>query len=727
MAQGGNGVTRRVHTPTVLQMEAVECGAAALGIVLGFHGRWVPLEELRVATGVSRDGARAGNLARAARHYGLRAQGIHCDADEALTEPVPYIAFWNANHFLVVEGANRRRVWINDPATGPRQISREAFQEGFGGVLLRMRPGPDFRRGGHRQSLREALLARLRGSRAALTYVVLVVLLLVIPGLLLPAFLNHFIDDVLIARQTTWLLPLLLGLGMSALFGTVLTWLQQRHLLRLQTKLAITSASEFFWHVLRLPIVFYTQRHAGDVALRVDSCHRIAALLAGPLSTTLSNTLTLGFYAGIMVLYSPQLTAITAVVAASSVLALRLSRRRLRDVNSVLLNEQARLTGVSMAGIQAIETVKATGAEQDLFGLWAGHQVRSINNQQRLGILAAGVSAGPGLVEHLSTAAVLGVGGWLIMRGDLTIGGLVAFQSLSGHFVGPVQSLVGFGAQLEQIKGEFNRIDDVLRHPLDPALHEEPRSHDPVTGHFSAGKLSGEIELRDVTFGYDRLGAPLLEGFHLHVRPGQRVALVGGSGSGKTTVARLIAGLYEPWSGTIAFDGIARECIPRDVLTASLEMVSQEISFVEGTIRDNLTLWDQTIPEETVIRAAQDACIHETIASRPDGYRSLLAEGAANFSGGQAQRLEIARGLAREPTMLILDEATAALDPLTEQRIDDALRRRGITCVLIAHRLSTIRDCDEILVLDHGKVVERGSHERLMALNGVYARLVRSQ
>jgi NHLM bacteriocin system ABC transporter peptidase/ATP-binding protein len=722
----------RVRTPTVLQMEAVECGAAALSITLAYYGRWVPLEELRVATGVSRDGAKASNIVKAARTYGMEAKGLKMEADEALRVPKPFTVFWNFNHFLVVEGQNDKYVYINDPATGPRRISHKEFEDGFTGVVLDMRPGSEFKKGGERRSLTRSLKSRLKGSESALAFIILVTLMLVVPGLLLPAFLKNFIDDVLTRGDNTWLLPILVGLALTAAFSSLLTYLQQRYLLRVRTKLAISSASGFFWHVLRLPVVFYTQRYVGDVASRVQSCHKLASLLSGPLSTAVSNNLTIVFYAAVMAVYSWILTLIAVGLAAINIAALTLVRRRLKDINTHLLNQQAKLVGASMVGVQAIETLKATGTESDFFRIWSGYQTQTINGQQSLGGTTQLLSAVPGTLSSLTGAIILGVGGLLIIQGELTIGGLIAFQSLMGHFSGPLQQLVGFGSQMEQVHGDLDRLDDVLRYDTDPLLHagtsdDAPEATGTEERRTGFRKLSGELELREVSFGYDPLAPPLITGFNLHMRPGQRIALVGGSGSGKTTVTRLILGLYQPNAGTILLDGQPFQEIPRTVVTGSLGSVSQDISFFEGSVRDNLTLWDPTIPKAAVIRAAEDAMIHEEIASRPGGYESLVAEGNANFSGGQAQRLEIARALARDPTLLVLDEATAALDPITEKKVDDNLRRRGITCVIVAHRVSTIRDCDEIIVLDRGKIVERGNHDELMRLDGRYAQLVKMQ
>ncbi len=718
----------RVRTPTVLQMEAVECGAVALSIVLAHYGRWLPIEELRQATGISRDGAKAGNIVKAARSYGLRAAGVKQEAEEVLQGPFPCIVFWNFNHFLVVEGKSVDDVYINDPASGPRKIGRAEFDKSYTGIALKMQPGADFVRGGKPRNIFSALFARTRGSNLALTYIILTGLLLVIPGLLLPAFLKTFIDSVLVLGRTTWILPILIGLALTGVLNSCLLYLQSHYLLRVQTKLAVSSAGQFFWHALRVPVVFYAQRYVGDVASRVQSCHTLAGLLSGPFSMTFVHLLMIVFYLAVMATYSITLTLVSIGIVTINFLVLGAVQRKLKDQNSNLLNQEAKLVGTTMAGLQAIETLKATGTEQDFFSSWAGYQTNYINTQQKLGFTSQLLASIPGVVNHTNSAVILGMGGFLIIDGHLSIGGLIAFQALMGHFVKPVQSLMGFGAQLQTVKGALDRLNDVESCPIDKLL-ESDSSNETVNEPgqlFEADeiKLSGEVELRDVCFSFSPLDPTFIDHFSLKLTPGKRVALVGGSGSGKSTIARLVQGLYQPTSGEILFDGKPISQIPHRMFTHSVAMVDQDITMLEGSLRDNLTLWDHTVPTNLLVKACQDACIHDVIASRAGGYDSMVEEGSANFSGGQTQRLEIARALVRKPSILILDEATSALDPVNEKTIDSNIRRNGCTTIIVAHRLSTIRDCDEIVVLEFGKVIERGSHDELMSRNGEYTKLV---
>ena len=706
-------------------MEAVECGAAALGTVLAYHGRYVPLEELRIACGVSRDGTKASNMLKVARKYGLTAKGYKKEPEDLKSLPLPLIVFWNFNHFLVVEGFKRGRVYLNDPATGPRVVSEEEFDEAFTGIALVFEPGPEFRPGGERRSMRAGLRRRLSGSELALAYVVLASLALVIPGMLIPIFTKVFVDEVLVKGLQDWLRPLLLGMAITAVMRAALTWLRQRYLLRLETKLALSTSGQFFWHVLRLPMEFFTQRYGGEIGSRVSINDRVAQLLSGELATTFLNVIVIFFFAGLMFYYDEVLTLVGIGVAILNVAALRFVARKRVDGNQRLLQERGKLIGTSMVGLQMIETLKATGSETDFFSRWSGQHAKVVNAQQQLSSYTQFLLAVPPLLTTLNTVIILGLGALRVMDGYMTMGMLVAFQSLMASFLGPVEQLVGMGSTLQEVQGDMNRLDDVLRYKADPQVsaHTTPDAGDSV----GAIKLTGHLELRNITFGYNRLADPLVEGFDLRVNPGSRVALVGSTGSGKSTLARIASQLADPWDGDVLMDDKPRGAIPRSVLTNSIAMVDQEIFLFHGTVRDNLGLWDPTVPESDIVRAARDACIHDTIAARPGGYDSHVEEGGRNFSGGQRQRLEIARALAGNPTILILDEATSALDPLTEQEIDANLRRRGCTCLIVAHRLSTIRDCDEIIVLERGKVVQRGRHDELMQQSGPYSQLISAE
>lgn len=708
----------RVRTPTRLQMEATECGAASLAIVLEHYGTFVPLSKLREDCGVSRDGSKASNVLKAAREYGLDAKGYRKEPQDLRGMQLPLIIHWNFNHFLVLEGFHKGRVYLNDPASGPTSVKEEEFNHAFTGVVLACKPGPDYEPSGRRPSMFGMLKRRLEGSQRAVAFIALAGLCLVIPGLVVPVFGMVFVDEVLVGGQIGWLPTLLLAMGMTALLRAGLVAVQRIYLLKLVSRLGVKMASAFLWHSLRLPVNFYLARSPGDLADRVRANDAVAHSLSGRVSGIVLDLFLVAFYAAFMLYIDPWLTLIGFATVVAHLGLLRAAERMRTDLSRQVGQHAGKLAGVATGGLQMIETIKGTGSESEFFGQWAGHQAKLAVAQQKLARRDQILITCTDLLGRANSLLVLGVGALRVMDGHMSLGMLVAFQSLMSSFVGPVESLAQVGATLQQLRGNLERLDDVLEHETDEILassSEEEKEHQ---------RLTGELELTNVTFGYLPFSPPLVHELSLHIAPGQRVALVGGSGSGKSTVAKLVCALYSPWEGEILFDGQPREDLPRTAITSSVAMVDQEVTLFEGTVRENLTLWDETIPEADVVQAAKDACIHDDIAKMPGGYDARVQEAGSNFSGGQRQRLEIARALTRQPALVVLDEATSALDPETEQRVDANLRRRGCSCLIIAHRLSTIRDADEIIVLERGRVVQRGAHEELLTREGLYRELI---
>lgn len=705
-------------------MEAVECGAASLAMVLGHYGRFVPLEELRIACGVSRDGSRASNLLKAARSYGLTAKGMQMDLAALAEVSAPAILFWEFNHYVVYDGMGRRfgrrGVYINDPAKGRRFVPMEEFDGSFTGVVLVLEPGDGFHKGGRKPGVLGAMPARLRGTAGTIPAAVLASLLLVAVGAAVPALSRTYIDMFLIGGQTSLLGVLFASMGTCVLLTLVLTWLQQANLLHGRIISSTLSSARFLRHLLRLPVTFFAQRSPADLVQRLQSNDQVAETLARDLAAAGVDAVVVVLYAVLLYTYDPQLTFVGIGVALLNIVAMRLVVRMRATRTAKLRADTARLTNTAYTGLQLIETMKATGGEDGYFRRWAGQHASTLEEQQRLGVPSAWLGVVAPALATLNSALILWIGGMRAVEGHISVGLLVAFQALVTRFTAPLTRLNGVAGRIQDFAADVARLKDVENFQADP-LYARPGAGD------STRRLHGHVELENISFGYSPLDKPLLTGFDLTVGPGQQVALVGGSGSGKSTVSRLISGLYAPWEGVIRIDGQRLEDIPRGSLAASVSFVDQDVFLFEGSVRDNVALWDPSIPDDAVVEALRDAALYDVVMRRPGGIHSEVEQDGRNFSGGQRQRLEIARALVRRPSILVLDEVTSALDAETELVVMDNLRRRGCACVVIAHRLSTVRDSDEIVVLQHGTIVERGRHDELVARGGAYTALVRER
>ena len=711
---------RRVaRVPVILQMEALECGAASLAMILAYYEKWIPLEQVRYDCGVSRDGSNARNVMLAARHYGLAGKAFRCEPD-ALREQgtFPCMIHWNFNHFVVLDGFRGKYAVLNDPARGRVKVSMEEFDRSFTGVVLMFEPGENFDPGGKRKSVWSFAKKRLKGTRPAIIFTVIVTLLSYLFGLISPGMTRFFMDRLLTGENRELLTPFLLLVAGLGILQIIVAWVQGIYSLKLNGKMAAVGNSTYMWKVLRLPIVFFSQRMSGDIQERQASNATIAETLVNTLAPLALSAIMMIFYLVVMLRYSMMMTLVGLIgLMANLGVSMLISRKRM-EVMRVRLRDGGKLNATTVSGISLIETLKASGAENGFFQKWSGYQA-SVNAQQvSFQKLEQYLSAVPDLVSTLADAVIMILGVWLAMRGRFTLGMITAFQGYLASFIAPAEELINAGTSIQEMRGEMERVEDVMNYPDDVRFDTEEAAEG------DCAKLRGEVELKDIVFGYSRLAPPLIEGFSMHLKPGSSIALVGMSGSGKSTISKLISGLYAPWSGEILFDGRPLRSVPRSVFTGSVAVVDQEIILFEDTIANNIRMWDESIKDFEVILAARDAQLHDDIMQRSGGYKAMLSENGRDLSGGQRQRMEIARVLAQDPSIIILDEATSALDAKTEQDLVNAVRQRGITTIVVAHRLSTIRDCDEIIVLDHGRVVERGTHDELYRKGGYYTEMI---
>lgn len=706
-----------VKTPTVYQMEATECGAASLAMVMGYFGKNMPLEKLRIETGVSRDGCNMKNIMRAGKKFGLEVHGYRKDLEGLFELPVPCIIHWNFNHFVVWEGRKGDACYINDPAMGRRKLTVEDIDDCFTGVVLTFAPTDAFEKSNEKETMRSFVLSRLKGQLGAVNALVTLGFFLMIPGIVVPVFSKVFIDDILLGGNNDWVTALLFAMLGTLLFKALLTFYRNRLMHKLQNKMAMLSGYRLLAHMLRLPVSFFDQRYTGDLSNRIKNNENVTTFLTSDLATVMLNCIVAPLYLVVLLMYSPLLTLIIVLITAVNMFAMKRGSDYLSTVSMKSQQDQSKLIGVLFGGLRITSTLKASGTENEFVSRLQGNYAKSINTEQSMGMRQEMLNAIPEVTKNIINVVVLVAGGVLVIRGNMTAGMLVAYTSLQSSFTEPVTAVAGFIQKIETTRADMARVNDIMKYEQDSRYSVSEYAE-------LSEKLQGEVELDELSFGYDILKDPIVQDFSFHLEPGQSIAFVGASGSGKSTVSKLCSGLYTPWSGEIKMDGIPVGQIPPEVLSSSISTVSQNISLFTGTIRDNLTMWDKYISKEDMVRAAKDACIHDFITTKPGGYTYELAEGGSNLSGGQRQRMEIARALVCNPSILIMDEATSALDPIVEKEILDNIKKRGCTCIIVAHRLSAIRDCDEIIVMESGKIVQRGSHEELAKIPGHYQRLI---
>ena len=704
--------------PVVMQMEALECGAASLAMVCAYYEKWIPLEQIRLDCGVSRDGANAKNLLVAARSYGFTAKGYRYEPEDLRRlGKFPCIIHWNFNHFVVLDGFRGNKAYLNDPAKGSYSVSMETFDNSFTGICLIFEPNETFAPSGKQKSVFSFAMSRLKGARTAVVFVVLTTLISALIGVISPAFSRIFMDRLLTHESPDWFYPFMIALSVMSALQLLISALEAYYSNRINAKLATVGSTSFLWKVLHLPMEFFSQRLAGGIQGRQGSNAGIANSVVNTFAPLALNAIMMVFYLVVMIRYSWILTLVgLASLVVNAFMARIISKKRI-NITRVSMRDAGKLAGATIAGVEMIETIKASGAENGFFERWAGYQA-SVNSakvkyakiNQYLGMIPAAVSTVTGIV-------VLTLGIWFAMEGTFTVGMIMAFQGMLSSFSAPATTFISAGQTMQEMRTQMERIDDVMLYREDECYQSEGKQCD-------LEKLKGNIELKNITFGYSRLSAPIIKDFSLTVKPGERIALVGSSGCGKSTISKLVSGLYQPWNGEILYDGKPLSEVNRDVFTGSIAVVDQEVTLFEDSISNNIKMWDTSIEDFEMILAARDAQIHEEIMRRDGGYNYKIAEGGKDFSGGQRQRLEIARVLAKDPTVVILDEATSALDAKTEFDVVNAIKERGITCIVVAHRLSTVRDCDKIIVLDDGVAVEQGTHEELYAKGGLYTRLI---
>lgn len=705
-------LNRIVKTPSVYQLEACECGAASLSMILRYYGFYAPMEELREACGVSRDGSSAASLVMAADKYGLESHGYKKNAEQLKSFEFPCILFWNSNHFVVLEGFRGKKVYLNDPANGRRSISYEEFKRLYSGIVITFKPRSDFKKRKGSDGIVKFFAGRLSQEKSTVAFLIICGLLLTVPGILLPEFTQEYIDRILLNKQYAWFSQILFCIFFTYVYQIVYSFIRKHILNKLKLKLTVIYNNNLMNKLIKLPISFFEQRYAGELSGRLDNNDEVNAFLSGSFSDAVLNILEAVFFLVFLLRYNLKLSMVGifgVIINAGLTLAMI---EPLKNMSLKLKQDLGRQNAILTAGFSVATSIKANGVEDEYARETIDDFALTASSEQRIGASQQVLSAFPGAVNNIVNMMVLIVGGMLIIRGECSTGMLTGFLMLLGTFNQPINQLISISMELQNTRAGISRVLDVENAIGDSKFDIEKDSKE--------YGFEGYVEMKDVVFGYNSTLPPVVDGISFKIAPGSRIGIVGSSGCGKSTVARLVAGMVTPWSGEIKIDDIPIDKISHREITENVMVVNQNNTIFSGTVRDNLTMWRNDISDKDIRNAVVDAEAEELILSLPGEYESKLTEGGYNFSGGQRQKIEIARALIHNPAILVLDEATSSLDAITESKILNNLKKRNCTTITIAHRLSAVKDCEMILAMADGKIVECGSHEELLAKGGLY-------
>ena len=694
------------RVPTVLQMEAAECGAASLCMILGYYGRYVDLSDMRRECHVSRDGSRLSYVMAAAKKYGLEADARRKDADlEGIT--LPAIVFWRFCHFLVVEKITDKKVYLSDPAKGKVILTKEEFAADYSGVVLQLTKTETFEKGGVPFSSNKILINLLKGKKSVFVYLGILILLLNLVGLVIPGLTSLFIDFYLPILKYTSLTSFFAVFALLLVVQAVLGYLRMRVILRFERKQSAMINGDMIRKLLELPMQFFQTRSHTTMVSRLSTIDKLSEFLAGSIVPVVMGLVFTVIYFLLLMYYSVQIGILVAVIIAILVVLLLLLVSISKNLVLSQTNEMAGFYSNTVQNFKLFDTIKASALEEQAIDNSIKTFIEYENASQRSNKILALIQAIPMAVPLLIQTITVVMGCVLVVEQKMTVGAVLACQSISMSIFAPIADLIAQYSAFQSMDSDIRGLQDIASEESDPIANRINEKEE--------GCMTGKIELKDVSFGYNPVLPPVVKNINLHIEPGKSLALVGGSGSGKTTILRLLEGLYIPSCGEILFDDIPIMKTSREAMAKSIAIISQKAALFAGTVRENITLFDNSISSREIEQAAKDACIYEDIESKGNGFNEYIDVNACKFSGGQVQRIMIARALVRNPKILIMDEATSALDPIVEEEIMKNIRNRKITTIIVAHRLSTIRDCDEIAVLKNGTIVERGSHDELMA------------